>query len=52
MVDGPANTNVFPALGPRVVSLDGTPDLFSALTATDYAPAGFHAMRPREGGAA
>jgi hypothetical protein len=29
MVDGPVNTEVFPALAPRVVGFDGTPDLFS-----------------------
>jgi hypothetical protein len=50
MVDASANTNVFPALAPRVVTVDGTADLFSALTAADYSSAGFRAPR-REGAA-
>jgi hypothetical protein len=39
---------LFPAVPPRLVSLDNAPILFSALTVAEYEPAGFIARLPRE----
>jgi hypothetical protein len=42
---------LFPAVPPRLVSLDNAPVLFSALTAAEYEPAGFLVhLPPMEGG--
>jgi len=40
--------DMFPAVPPRLVSLDSAPVLFPALTGADYAPAGFLLRQPRE----
>ncbi|MGA2451771.1 MAG: hypothetical protein ABTD50_24220 [Polyangiaceae bacterium] len=50
-VHGPARsrseqTELFPAVPPRLVRLDSAPVLFSALTQADYEPAGFLAHLP------
>jgi hypothetical protein len=38
---------LFPALPPRLVSVDNAPVLFPALTLASYEPAGFLASLPR-----
>jgi hypothetical protein len=38
---------LFPALPPRLMSLDSAPVLFPALTPAGYEPAGFLACLPR-----